>query len=138
MITYEHKVRIGYKDTDQMGYVHHSNYIVFYEQARTEMLRSMNLTYSELEKTGVMSPILEIECKYIKPVHYDELITVKVILEKMPVVKFDIRYEVYNQAGELCNTGRSILAFVSSDTRRPCRIPEYYRVAFEKAFVEDK
>ncbi|MBR2014801.1 MAG: thioesterase family protein, partial [Alistipes sp.] len=71
MITYEHQFRVAYKETDQMGVMHHSNYIVLYEKARTEWLRYMGLTYAEIERRGVMSPILEVHSKYIYPAFYD-------------------------------------------------------------------
>ena len=56
MITHEVKIRVRYKDTDKMGVVYHSNYIVYYEEARTEMFRSIGIPYSELEAQGIMTP----------------------------------------------------------------------------------
>ena len=79
MLTRDFKFRVWYKDTDQMGIVHHSNYICYYEAARSELLRSFGSSYADMEeKDGVMMPILEVHSKYLRPAHYDELITVRI------------------------------------------------------------
>lgn len=124
MITYDAKVRVNYKDTDQMGIVHHSNYIVYYEMARVEALRAWGMPYSEMEKSGVISPILEVGCKYLQPAYFDEVLTVRVIVEEMPMARLKVRYEVYNEAGTLINTGHTWLGFLNGETRRPCRAPQ--------------
>jgi acyl-CoA thioester hydrolase len=126
MITYDAKVRVNYKDTDQMGIVHHSNYIVYYEMARVEALRAWGMPYAEMEKGGIISPILEIGSKYIYPAHFDEVLTVRVIVEEIPMVRFKVRYELYNEEGRLINTGHTWLGFLDAETRRPCRAPQYF------------
>ena len=126
LLSHETTIRVRYKDTDQMGIMHHSNYIVMYEQARTEWLRDMGLTYAEIERRGVMSPIIEVQSRYLAPAYYDELLTVKVFLDERPTVKLVIRSEVYNSKGELINRGAVTLGFMNSATRRPCRAPEWF------------
>lgn len=126
MIYYDLKIRVGYKDTDQMGVVHHSNYIVYYEMARTEALRAWNMPYSDMEKEGIISPILEVGSKYLWPALYDELITVRAIVEEIPTVRLKVRYEIYNESGKLINTGHTWLGFLNAETRRPCRAPQYF------------
>ena len=126
MITYDAKVRVNYKDTDQMGIVHHSNYIVYYEMARVEALRAWGMPYAEMEKGGIISPILEIGSKYIYPAHFDEVLTVRVIVEEIPMVRFKVRYELYNEESRLINTGHTWLGFLDATTRRPCRAPQYF------------
>ena len=125
MIYYDEKIRVRYKDTDQMGIVHHSNYIVYYEAARVAALRAWGMPYDEMERNGIISPILEIGSKYILPAHFDEEITVRVIVEEMPRVRLKVRYELYNEEGALINTGHTWLGFLSGETRRPSRVPEY-------------
>lgn len=124
MITYDAKIRVNYKDTDQMGIVHHSNYIVYYEMARVEALRVWGMPYSEMEKSGIISPILEVGSKYILPAYFDEVLTVRVIVEEMPMVRLKVRYELYNEEGKLINTGHTWLGFLDGETRRPCRAPQ--------------
>jgi acyl-CoA thioester hydrolase len=108
-----------------MGIVHHSNYIVYYEAARVAALRAWDLSYDEMEKSGIISPILEIGSKYIQPAYFDDLLTVKVIVDEVPMVRFKVRYEMYNEAGTLINTGHTWLGFLNAETRRPCRAPQY-------------
>lgn len=120
MFTHTTKIRVRYAETDQMGYVYYGNYAAFYEVGRVEMLRSLGMTYKEMEATGIMMPVLELKCKYIKPARYDEEISIKVIMEKMPGVRIHFRYELYNESEELINIGETLLVFVNMDTNRPC------------------
>jgi len=119
---FEHatKIRVRYGETDQMGYMYYGNYAEFYEVGRVEMLRSLGLTYSGMEESGIMMPVLEMHIKYLKPALYDEEITVKVILEKMPGVKIFFKYELFNEKNELINLGETLLVFVNMKTNRPC------------------
>lgn len=133
MLTRDFKFRVWYKDTDQMGIVHHSNYICYYEAARSELLRSFGSSYADMEeKDGVMMPILEVHSKYLRPAHYDELITVRISLRELPKARITFEYEIYNEAGELLNTGSTVLGFIHRDTRRPCRAPKGFMELLEK------
>ena len=136
IISYDHKIRVRYKDTDQMGVMHHSNYIVMYEMARTEWLRDMGLTYAEIERRGVMSPIIDVASHYIAPAFYDDVLTVRVLLDEMPSARMVIRSEVYDGNGRLINRGSVTLGFIRKDTRRPCRVPEWFMAALEKYIDE--
>ena len=124
MRSFETKIRVEYHHTDQMGIVHHSNYIVYYEMARVEALRAWGMPYSEMEKSGIISPILEVGSKYIQPAYFDDVLTVRVIVEEMPMVRLKVRYELFNEAGTLINTGHTWLGFLDGATRRPCRAPQ--------------
>lgn len=126
LISYTFKTRVRYKDTDQMGIMHHSNYIVMYEMARTEWLREMGLPYAEFERRGVMSPIIEVQSKYLYPAFYDEVLSIKVFMDEMPSARLFIGSEVYNEQGRLINTGSVTLGFMNAQTRRPCRVPEWF------------
>ena len=126
LLSYEFSTRVRYKDTDQMGIMHHSNYIVIYEMARTEWLREMGLPYAEFERRGIMSPIVEVQSKYLYPAFYDEVLSVKVFMEELPAARLVIGSEVYNEQGRLINTGKVTLGFMHADTRRPCRAPEWF------------
>ena len=132
LLSFETKIRVRYKDTDQMGIMHHSNYIVMYEMARTEWLREMGLTYAEIERRGIMSPIIEVQSRYLYPAFYDEVLTVKVFMDEMPSARLIIGSEVYNESGKLINTGCVTLGFMHADTRRPCRAPEWFVSALEE------
>lgn len=126
MYIYEHKLRVRYAETDQMGYVYYGNYAAFYEIARTEMLRNTGMTYRELEEMGVMMPVLEMNTKYMQPAKYDDLLTIKVIIKEKPNVRLKFEYEIYNEAGTLLNLGMTQLVFVDMQRNRPCKAPEVF------------
>ncbi|MEB0249764.1 MULTISPECIES: thioesterase family protein [unclassified Mucilaginibacter] len=117
------KLRVRYGETDQMGYMYYGNYAEFFEVGRVEMLRSLGLTYSGMEASGIMMPVLELKCKYLKPARYDEEITINVIMDKMPGVKIHFRYELFNEREELIHLGETLLAFVNMKSNRPCLPP---------------
>lgn len=123
MFVFETKIRVRYADTDQMGYMYYGNYATFYEVARTEMLRSLGMTYKSMEADGVMMPVLELKTKYIKPALYDEEIRIKVIINKMPGVRILFHYELFNEKDELINIGETTLVFVDMKRNKPCMPP---------------
>jgi acyl-CoA thioester hydrolase len=120
MFEHSTKLRVRYGETDQMGYMYYGNYAEFYEVGRVEMLRSLGLTYSGMEEAGIKMPVLEMHCKYLRPALYDEEITIKVIMDKMPGIRIHFRYELYNERNELINTGDTLLVFINMKTNRPC------------------
>jgi len=135
MFEHSTKIRVRYGETDQMGYMYYGNYAQFYEVGRVEMLRSMGLTYSGMEASGIMMPVVELSCKYLKPALYDEEITVKVIMKEMPRIRIHFNYELYNEKQELINTGETLLVFINMTTNRPCLAPEDFRSKL-KVFFE--
>lgn len=134
MITRDVKIRVRYYETDCMGIVHHSNYVRYYETARTEMLREFGTTYRQMEREGVMLPVLDVQSHYIAPAYDDDLLTVRVTLAEMPRVKMRFDYEIFRENGERINTGSVTLAFMRSDTRRACRIPASFLRLLEPYF----
>lgn len=130
MIESEVKIRVRYKETDNMGVVHHSNYVNYYEVARTEMMRDRGLSYKEMESRGVMLPVREVCMNYISPAYYDDLLTVKIRLAEKPGVKLTFEHEIYNEDGALVNTGRVVLVFVDAASRKPVRAPKWFTELF--------
>lgn len=126
MYTHETKIRTRYGETDQMGYIYYGNYAEYFEVARVEMLRSLGMDYSSLEAQGIMMPVLELNCKYIKPVYYDELITIKTIVKVLPAARIFFEYEIFNQKDELASLGKTTLVFVDMITKRPTHPPEEF------------
>ncbi|MFD0750309.1 acyl-CoA thioesterase [Mucilaginibacter calamicampi] len=120
MFEHSTKIRVRYGETDQMGYMYYGNYAEFYEVGRVEMLRSLGLTYAGMEANGIMMPVMEMSCKYLKPARYDEEITVRVMMDKMPGVTIHFKYELFNEKQELIHTGETLLCFVKMATLRPC------------------
>ncbi|MBL6446991.1 acyl-CoA thioesterase [Fulvivirga sp. 29W222] len=118
------QVRVRYAETDQMGYVYYGNYAAYYEVARVESLRSLGLSYKELEDQGIMMPVLENKSKYLAPAKYDELLTIKTTIKKKPAVRIQFDYEIYNESDKLIHIGETLLVFVDMKTGRPCIMPE--------------
>jgi acyl-CoA thioester hydrolase len=123
MYTYDHKIRVRYGETDKMGVVYHGSYPLYYEEARTEMLRSAGISYAELERQGIMMPVTEMHVKYIASARYDDLLTVRVTLKQPPGARIVFHYQILNQNGTLINEAELTLVFVNEATLRPCRIP---------------
>ena len=123
-------MRVRYKDTDKMGVMHHSNYVNCYESARTELLRERGISYREMEERGVMLPVRDVYMNYLSPAYYDDLLTVRIRVAEEPRVKLVFDHEIYNEAGELINTGKVVLVFVNAETRRPCRAPRWFLELF--------
>lgn len=136
MFVHESKVKVRYVETDQMGVVHHSNYAQYYEVARTECFEACSgITYESMEAEGVMLPILELQSKYLKPAFYNQTLTIKSIVPTKPSIKLTVDYEIYNEANELINTGKTVLVFVNKATRRPCQPPESFMKNVRQYFV---
>ena len=132
MISFETKIRVEYHHTDQMGIVHHSNYVKFFEVARTEWLRAMGITYAEMERRGVMMPIVDVAVKYRNPALYDELISVTAFVDEAPMARMTFRYEVRGEDGREIATGSTTLGFIDKTTRRPQRAPIWLMEVLER------
>src|SRR5690606_38074518 len=118
MYVHETHIRVRYSETDQMSYMYYGNYAAFYEVGRVEMLRSLGLSYRSFEEQGIMMPVLELQSKFIKPARYDDLITVRTILKDLPGARIHFDYELYNEGGQLINTGNTRLVFIDMGSNR--------------------
>jgi acyl-CoA thioester hydrolase len=134
MLVSETKIRVYYEDTDQMGVVYYGKYLRYYEIGRTEMIRNLGLSYKEIEDSGILLPARSVKITYIKPAHYDDLLTIRTIIDQIPKVKFLIKGEIYNQHNELLNEGEVVLAFFNGKTNRPCKAPEKFLHAIQQYF----
>jgi acyl-CoA thioester hydrolase len=107
-------IRVRYAETDRMGLLHHANYLVYFEQGRTELLRSRGLAYRDLEDKGFLMVVTRIEVKYRSPARYDDLLTLRTTVVRTTLVRIDHRYEVFRD-GVLVAEGSSTLACVDRD-----------------------
>lgn len=130
----ETKLRVRYGETDQMGVVYHGNYALYFEIARTESLRQIDVTYRELEESGIMMPVVNLNINFKKPARYDDLLTIKAIFKTMPTVKSIVDYEVYNEQEELLCTGQTTLVFVDMKTNKVTKCPEMLLAKFATYF----
>ena len=124
MYSHSTKIRVRYGETDQMGYMYYGNYAQYYEVGRVEMLRSLGMDYAAMEASGIMLPVLELSCKFIKPAKYDQEITVKTTVDQVPGIRIHFKYELFNEAEELINIGATTLVFVDMLKNKPCLPPE--------------
>jgi acyl-CoA thioester hydrolase len=111
MLTGEIQVRVRYAETDRMGLLHHANYLVYFEQARTELLRTRGRSYRDLEDQGYFLVIARAEVKYRSPAHYDDVLTIRTTVTRASPVRLEHRYEVLRD-GTLLAEGSTTLACV--------------------------
>ena len=117
--------RVRYGETDQMGVVYHGNYAQYLELGRVEWLRALGVTYRSMEENGIMLPVISLHIDYKKSALYDDLITVETSLKKIPQVKIEFDYKIYNESRELLATANTVLAFMNKNTNRPIKCPDY-------------
>ena len=119
------QIRVRYAETDRMGLLHHANYLVYFEQARTELLRQLGLTYKNLEDQGFLLVVTKVEIRYKSPARYDDVLTIRTTVERTTAVRIDHRYEV-SCDGRLVAEATSTLACVNREGR-PQALPELLR-----------
>lgn len=110
---YQHHCQ--YYETDQTGIIHHSNYIRWFEEARIDYLKQVGLPYEDMEKNGIISPVLEVSCQYKKMIKFQDTAPIILRLKKYTGIRFEIEYQVYNQHNELCTTGYSQHCFLNKE-----------------------
>ena len=133
----ETQVRVRYAETDQMNVVYHGNYAQYFEVARAEGIRSIGLTYREIEAHGYLMPLVELHTKYLRPAHYDDLLTIKTEIRELPADhRIEYHHEVYNEAGKLLTVGRVVLYYLLATTREKTTIPEFLRAKIAPYFAE--
>jgi acyl-CoA thioester hydrolase len=125
MLTGEITIRVRYAETDRMGLLHHANYLVYFEQGRTELLRSSGLAYKDLEDQGYLLVLTKIEVRYRSPARYDDILTLRTTVVRTTAVRIDHKYELLRD-GILVAEGSSTLGCVDRDGRIQA-LPDYLR-----------
>ncbi|MBZ0135876.1 MAG: acyl-CoA thioesterase [Planctomycetes bacterium] len=127
------QVRVRYAETDQMGVVYHSNYLVYFEIGRTEMMRASGICYADLEARGYVLAVTESSMKHRGSAKYDDLLTVRTWLREVTKTRLRFEYAVM-RADETLTAGHTVLAFLSrADDMRPVRAPTDAHAAAIKA-----
>ncbi len=127
MFTSATNIRVRYAETDQMGVVYHSNYFLYFESARAESIRHMGFTYADMEKMGIIMPVVDVHCRYLRPAKYDDLLTIKTILKELPLHhKIEFFQEVYNEANVLLASAKITLYFMEANDMKRTNIPEMF------------
>ncbi len=135
MYTHETHYRVTYGDTDQMKYVYYGHYARLFEIGRVEAMRAIGFSYRQFEAEGVMMPVLELQCKYLKPAFYDELLTIRTCVAEMPGVRIFFVHDIFNEAGEHIHHGKTTLVFMQMSNSRPCKIPTHFAAALQPFFA---
>ena len=129
------QIRVRYAETDQMGVVYHSNYFPYFESARAESIRQLGFTYADMEKMGIVMPVIDVHCRYLRPAVYDDLLTIKTILKELPIHhKIEFHHEVFNEKNELLAVGKIILYFMESKTMKRVTMPEQLQEKLQPYF----
>ena len=114
MIPYEHKAQ--YYETDQMGIVHHSNYIRWFESARMDLMKQLGASYKEMEEAGIISPVLGVTCEYKSMVHFEDEVLIEAKVSSYNGVKLSLGYRVTDKAsGQLRTLGSSSHCFLNQE-----------------------
>ena len=127
MIRYDHPIKVYYKDIDQMGIVYYSRYFEFFEEARTEMLSSIGLDYSNVEEKGAMLPVIEAHCEYKKGATFSQDLIVKTYIRELPKVKMKFEYKICPAGSdEILLSGYTVHACTNLKGK-PIKMPKYIR-----------
>ncbi len=120
------QIRVRYGETDQMGYVYYGNYALYFEIGRVELLRDLGVSYKSMEEQGIMLPVINYQCKYLKPAYYDDLLTLKTTIKEIPLARITFYYELYNQSEDLLNTAQVDLVFIDKKSQKLCKAPDWF------------
>jgi len=113
-MTGEIEIRVRYAETDRMGLLHHANYLVYFEQGRTELLRQQGISYRDIEDQGFYLVLTKVQVRYKSPAYYDDVLTLRTILQRVTLVKIEHRYELLRN-GVLVAEGETTLGCVDKN-----------------------
>ena len=119
------EIRVRYGETDRMGYLYYGNYAQYLEVARVETMRSLGISYKEMEDSGIMLPVLELNIKYIKPAYYDDVLIVRTEIRNMPTIRTTFYYEIFRNENETITIGNTTLVFFDILKKKPVKAPDY-------------
>ncbi|MBP6576124.1 MAG: acyl-CoA thioesterase [Chryseobacterium sp.] len=125
-------MRVRYGETDPMKYVYYGNYAEYFEVARVELFRSLGMSYDEIEKRGIFLPVSEYKIKYLKPALYDQLLEIRTYVRKIPGIRIEFDYEIYNEENVKITEASTTLFFLDSETNKIVKCPDYLMELIEK------
>lgn len=122
----ESQVRVRYAETDQMRYLYYGNYAQYYEIGRVELMRSLGLSYRDMEENyKVMMPVVSMHQRFIRPAFYDDLLTIRTTVNELPQTFITFNSEIFNEKGKLVNAGSVRLCFVDMNTGKTTPAPAF-------------
>ena len=136
MIHTTHTIRVRYAETDPMKYVYYGNYATYFEVARVELFRTLGMPYDDIEKQGIWLPVSEFSIKYLKPALYDQNLEIHTFIKKIPGVKIQFEYEIYNASKQKITEAKTTLFFLDSKTNKVVKCPDFLMKILLKSWKE--
>lgn len=136
MIHTTHSIRVRYGETDPMKYVYYGNYAEYFEVARVELFRSLGIPYDEIENQGIWLPVSEYSIKYLKPALYDQILEIHTYIKKIPGVRIEFEYEIYNDSKEKITEAQTTLFFLDSKSGKVVKCPDFLMKLIEENWVK--
>ncbi|MCK5388182.1 MAG: acyl-CoA thioesterase [Candidatus Izimaplasma sp.] len=130
--THKLKIQLRYSDSDQMGVIYHANYFSFFEQGRTAFLKELGFDYYKVEEEGIIFPVRDVSCTYLKAMRFGEEITISTKLHKLTKIKITYYHEVHNSVGELKATGYTTVISVDKETFNIIKMDEKLKDIYQK------
>ncbi|SFI74203.1 acyl-CoA thioester hydrolase [Kaistella treverensis] len=125
MIHTTHSIRVRYAETDPMKYVYYGNYAQYFEVARVELFRELGMPYEAIEQRGIWLPVSQFSVKYLKPARYDQLLEIHTYITKIPGVKIEFDYEIYNESKERITEAKTTLFFLDAEKNKVISCPDF-------------
>ena len=136
MIHTTHTIRVRYAETDPMKYVYYGNYATYFEVARVELFRTLGMPYDDIEKRGIWLPVSEFSIKYLKPALYDQNLEIHTFIKKVPGVRIDFEYEIYNDSKEKITEAKTTLFFLDAESNKIIKCPDFLMELLMKNWKE--
>lgn len=134
MIHTTHSIRVRYGETDPMKYVYYGNYAEYFEVARVELFRELGIPYDEIENQGIWLPVSEFSIKYLKPALYDQILEIHTYIKKIPGVRIEFEYEIYNSSKQKITEAKTTLFFLDAKTNKVVKCPDFLMNIIEKSW----
>ena len=125
MIHTTNTIRVRYAETDPMKYVYYGHYATYLEVARVELFRTLGIPYDDIEKQGIWLPVSEFSIKYLKPARYDQNLEIHTFIKKIPGVRIEFEYEIYNDSKEKITEAKTTLFFLDSQKNKVVKCPDF-------------
>lgn len=136
MIHTTHTIRVRYAETDPMKYVYYGNYATYFEVARVELFRTLGMPYDDIEKQGIWLPVSEFSIKYLKPALYDQNLEIHTFIKKIPGVRIEFDYEIYNDSKEKITEAKTTLFFLDSKLNKVIKCPDFLMILLLENWAE--
>ncbi len=137
MIHTTHSIRVRYAETDPMKYVYYGNYAAYLELGRVELFRSIGISYDEIEKLGIWLPVSDYNIKYLKPALYDQKLEIHTYVKKIPGVRIEFEYEIYNEEKIKITEASTTLFFLNAETNKVIKCPDFLMKLIEENWKEN-